>query len=415
MSRKGDRVYITWLEMRKVLLSPVFLILLLLMIGFNLFSIWSDSYNREELQVVNKIIETYGPSFNDDILQTMERDINQLVIELGGTSTQAFLEEMTYEIYDHASSEEQHQIDHISLLYTYVQAAKELEARYTAIDIAKLKQDFLNAQTMPSWLEQKMANEFDNWHARFDEIVETNEYKQWFFLGEYGMHSKLFRSHMKTLAFEGVLIIALLTALIANYEFEHRTQLVTYATKKGRKLIWYKGFASLVCSLMVIAVLFGVTLGTYFTVYDYSTMWQIDISSGMNWEYTFPYITWWSISLWQYLLLAVVILTFVLIIVMLLTFTISVFVKNSYFTWLLSVLLLLAMYVMPTYFPNSTLQWMMHYNVTLLLLNPHQFFNGGTSFMMMQYHEFSTLLLWLLIASAGTIGAIRHFNVKDVV
>lgn len=407
-------MYITWLELKKALLSPVFFILLLIILAFNIFTIVINSHNKEELKIVNNIIETYGPSFNDEILQTMEEDILQLVKQLGWNNTQTFFDEMTSEQYSEASLEEQRQIDHISLLYTYVQEAKVLEARYSTIDINKLKQEFIDGQTMPGWLEQKMENEFDTWHERFDEIVATNEYKQWFFLGDYRMHSELFRSQMKTLAIEGIFIIVLLTAFITNYEYEQRSHLVTYATKKGRKLIWHKGAASLIGSLIMIAVLFGGTLATYFTVYDYSAVWQIPITSGMNWEYNLPYITWWKIELWQFLLLVIAIIIVVLIIVVLLTFTISIYVKNSYFTWLLCIILLVAMYVVPSYFTNSFIQWIMHYNITLIILNPHQYFNGGTNFMMMQYHELWTLLIWIFVSLAAIMMASRYFSRKDV-
>ncbi|MGG0663222.1 hypothetical protein ABE042_03830 [Viridibacillus arvi] len=408
-------MHITWLEMKKVLLSPDILVLLILMIVFNIFTIFDESYYNEELQIVNEIIETYGLSFDDEILQMMEQDIDQMVILLGGTNTQNFLDEMTFEKYDKASTKERQQIDHIRLLYTYIQAAKELEERYTAININQLKDDFVKEENMTSWLEKHMSNEFDNWQARFDQIVVTNEYKQWFFLGEYHMHSGLFRSLMKNLAFEGVLLIILLTALITNYEFENRTQLVTYATKIGRRLIWHKRMASLVCSLIVIGILFGLSLATYFVVNDYSAVWQTYISSGLNWESNLPYITWWAIPLWQYLLLVISILIVVLLIISMMTFAISVFVKNSYFTWLICVLALMAIYVVPFYFTNSTLLWLMYFNITLLLLNPHMYFSGGTTFMMSQYHEVWTVLLWLLLVIIGSFGAIRYFNRKDVV
>lgn len=408
-------MYITWLEMKKALLSPVFLVLSILMIGFNIFTIISESYNKEELKIVNDIVEKYGRSFDDAILLNMEQDINQMVVTLGGTDAENFLDEMTFEKFEQASIDEQRLIDKIMLMYTYVQVGKGLEARYTSIDISRLKETFLNEENMPNWLEKQMANEFDQWHARFNEIVETNEYKQWFFIGEYRMHSELFRSLMKNLALEGVLLIVLLTALITNYEFENRTQLVTYATKKGRGLIWHKGMASLICSLIVICALFGISLATFFVVYDYSAVWQTYISSGMNWEYKLPYITWWPIPLWQYLFLVVTILLVILLIISMLTFTISIFVRNSYFSWLICVLFLVAMYVIPSYFINSTWQWLMHFNITLLLLNPHMYFSGGMTFMMTQYHEVWTVLIWLFLASTGSFYAIRYFNRKDVV
>ncbi|WP_124218322.1 hypothetical protein [Rummeliibacillus sp. TYF005] len=407
-------MYITWLEMKKALLSPVILILLLLMLALNLFLIISNSHHKEELKIVNDIVETYGLAFDDEVLATMEGDLLKSAQQLGGTDTAAFLEAMTYEKYEQANVSDQKQIDEISLKFTYLQVAKGLEARYEAIDLSKEKEAFLQQYAMPGWLEKKMVAEFNDWESRYDEIVAKNEYKKWFFLSNYRMHSELFRTHMKTLAVEGVLLVVLLTAFITNYEFEHRTQLVIYPTKKGRKLLLNKGLASLLASFIVLTVLFGGTLATYFTVYDYSTVWQASISSGFNWEYQLPYITWWDLSVGQYFVLALGILLVVLIIVVLLTYAIAVFVKNSYYTWIIGVLLLMAMFIVPAYFSNSVILWLSSFNISMLLMNPHEYFDGGRMFMETQYHEVWTLVIWLSIASIAVCWAIHYFNRKDV-
>ena len=406
---------LTWLEMKKAMLSPVIMVLLLLMLAFNIFSIISNSHYKEELKVVNDIVATYGPTFDDDVLATMEGDLEKQVRQLGGSDTVTYLETMTYEQYEQATVDEKQQIDEVSLKFTYLQNAKALEERYEAINLSKEKEALFEYYSMPAWLENKMIVEFDGWQSRYEEIVETNEYKQWFFLSDYRMHSELFRSLMKNLAVEGVLLVILLTAFITNYEFEHRTQLVVYTTKKGRKLLINKGVASLLVSFIVLALLFGGTLATYFSVYDYSAVWQTSISSGFNWEYRLPYITWWDLSVGQYFGLALSILIAILVIVGLLTFTISVYVKNSYYTWIIGVLFLLAMFIAPAYFSNGVVLWLSSFNISLLIMNPHQYFNGGTTFMMTQYHEVWTLLIWLFIASIGMFWVIRYFNRRDVV
>lgn len=415
MNKRGEYMYIIWLELKKALLSPIILMLLFLMIGFNIFQIWDNSYAKQELKIVNEIIETYGESFNDAVFQQMEQDIDQLVKNLGGSNTQSFFENMTLKKYEEASLEKQQQIDHAQLLYTYLQTAKALETRYKTIDIQMLKQDFIKEQHMLPWLERIMDDEFNAWDTRFSEIIETNEYTHWSFLNTYRMHHNLFVTEMKTLALEGVLLIALLTAFITNYEFDNKTQLVIYSTKKGRKLTSYKGLASLLGSLLIILLLFGSTLTAYFMVYDYSAIWHVPISSVFNWEGILPYITWWEIPLWKYFIFAISILSSVLLIVSALTFIIGLFLKNTYFTWCVCMLLLVSMFVVPFYFTNSTAQWLMHFNITLLLLNPDKYFDGGTTFMMMQYHELYTLMLWGSISILGSVLAIRYFNRKDMV
>lgn len=415
MNKRGESMYIIWLELKKAVVSPIILVLLFLMIGFNIFQIWDNSYAKQELKVVNEIIETYGESFNDTVFQQMEHDIDQLVKNLGGSNTESFFEHMTLQKYEAASVEKQQQIDHAQLLYTYLQTAKALEIRYKTIDIQKLKRDFIKDEHMPPWLERIMNDEFNAWDTRFSEIIDTNEYKHWSFLNTYRMHHNLFVTEMKTLTLQSVLLIALVTAFITNYEFSNKTQLVIYSTKKGRKLTLYKGMASLIGSLLIIVLLFGSTLTAYFIVYDYSAIWHVPISSVFNWDGILPYITWWEIPLWLYFIFAISILSIVLLIVCALTFIIGIFLKNTYFTWCVCILLLVSMFVVPLFFTNSTAQWLMHFNITLLLLNPDKYFDGGTSFMMMQYHELYTLILWGSISILGSVLAIRYFNRKDVV
>ena len=144
---------ITWLEMKKALLSPVMMILLLFMLAFNLFSIMSSSHHKEELKIVNDIIAAYGPTFDDEVLATMEGDIQKQVQQLGATDTASFLDNMTDEQYEQANVSEQKQIDEISLKFTYLQVAKGLEERYEAIDLNSVLDSLFQRYSMPSWLE----------------------------------------------------------------------------------------------------------------------------------------------------------------------------------------------------------------------------------------------------------------------
>lgn len=406
---------ITWLEMKKALTSPMVLTLLVLMLGWNVFLIVSDSHDKKELTVATDIINTYGVTFNDETLKTMEHDILAKLEQLGIKSTEAFYEEMTYERYSTNSRAEQEQIDEVRILLSYFHYAQIVDERYKGIDLNSIKMSFYKSSNVPNWLQSYFDKQFSQWDERLTEILATDEYKHWFFLGDYFKHSDLFRDTFKLIALEGLMLVTLITALIVNYEFEHRTQLVTYATKRGRKLLLNKIVASIMTSGLALVVLFTVTLGTYFIVYDYSAIWQTVVSSGFNWEYKLPYITWWKIPYWLYFVLALAIVGAVLLLAVFITIVISIFVKNSYYTWLICLIGFLAMFVVPSFFTGGGILWLMHYNLTLLLLNAHNYFNGGDSFMMEKYHELWTLLLWTVLVSTSILLAIRHFNRKDVV
>jgi len=406
---------ITWLEMKKALNSPMVLTLLVLMLGWNVFLIVSDSHDKKELTVTTDIINSYGVTFNDETLKAMEYDILAKLELLGITSTEAFYDEMTYELYSTSSRAEQEQIDEVSILLSYLHFAQIVDERYEKINLEDAKQSFYKTYNVPDWLKPYFDKQYTNWDERLTEIVATNEHKNWFFLGDYFKHSDLFKDTFKLIALEGLMLVTLITAIIVNYEFEHRTQLVTYATKRGRKLLLNKIVASVMTSLLALFVLFTVTLGTYLSIYDYSAIWQSVVSSGFNWEYKLPYITWWEIPYWLYFVLALAIVGAVLLLAVFITISISIFVKNSYYTWLICLIGFLGMFVVPSFFTNGGVMWVMHYNLTLLLLNSHNYFNGGDSFTMEKFHEVWTLLVWTVIVSTSFLLAIRHFNRKDVV
>lgn len=409
---------ITWLEIKKALYSPTILILLVLFIIFNIFTVISNSYIKDELKIVNIIIEKYGDTFNDEILRKMQEDLNTDVKKLNPQfhDANSFINTMNYEKYHNTTLTEQKEIDRINLMQMYINLGMSLDERYAKLNIEQLKEETITGFGFTNWTAGFVTSEYDKLNDRLTEIKEMNEYKNWFFAGNYRIHNELFRHLIKNIAMEGVILVVLLTTLITNYEFEHRTQLVTYATKKGRLLMLNKLMASLLASLIILLPLFGISLLTFFMVYDYSGLWTALITSGLNWEYKWPYITWWPIEYWMYLLLTITILVITLLIISLLTFCISSIIKNSYLTWIVGILLLVSMFVVPMFFKGiPTLMLFMHLNLTLLLLNPHKYFSGVSNLMMFKYHEAWTLALWGLISVLCVTYAFSRFNRKDIV
>lgn len=406
----------TWYEMKKALTSPIVIVLLGLFVAFNGFQIISQSYDKEELKIVNNIVSTYGSAITDETLQEMEKSIQGNMKQLGiEQDTESYLEEMNAEKYAQMDTSQQNAVDQIGLNYLYYTLGMELESRYQGIDMQQLRSEMLSTLPEQGWLLSLMEEQFTNWEQRYTEIVRTEEYKAWFFAGEYRMHSELFRSLLKNIAIQSVMLAVLITALIANYEVEQRTQSTIYTTKKGRSLIWHKLSAALAGSFLSFSVLTGASLGIFFMTYDYSNIWQTPISSGLNWEYKLPYITWWPINVWQYLLLAILIELAVVLIIAILAFVMSLYVKNSYFTWILCIAGLIAIFILPSFLNGApSLQFISSLNITMLLMNPHMYFTGGTTFNMIQHVELWTLSLWGLMSLLCCSWGIRRFLMKDV-
>lgn len=408
---------ITWYEMKKALTSPIVLILFIAFIGFNSFQILSQSYVKEEIKSVNELIATYGRTITDESLTHLLDDLNEDAEQLGGQDgAESFLNELTYERYEAFSTTEKEQVDRLELFYTYYIKGRDIEERYKGIQMDGLRSELLVTVKEGSRFEKFMNQEFTNWEERYEEIVATEEYKEWFFLGEYRMHSEMYRTLLKNLAVQSVLLVVLMTALVTNYEVEQRTQLLLYTTQKGRLLMRHKFAASLLLATITYLLLLLPTFILYFTVYDFSEVWHSVVSSGLNWEYKLPYITWWKLEVWQFFLLAAAVEWIIVLLITLLAFSLSLWLKNTYFTWILCMAVLIGLFLLPSVFnAYPALQFVALLNVTTLLLNPHMYFTGGTTFNMVQYFEVWSLLIGSAAATILSILSYRRFMKKDVV
>lgn len=401
------------LEMKKLFKSPIIMLLFSAMIGFNVYIILTERGNMAELEMVNEIIDTYGLNYNDDDLQQMEQVIKKDVQALGGKEIASYFNNFTFEQFDALSTEQRKLFEHTRIMYLYYATATEGTKAYAKLHMDSLRIDFFDIHKNASpWVTEKMTKTFKQSEGRFQEILQTNEHKKWFFTETARMHTKLFKNLFMQLGIEGILVVVLLTTFITNYEFEQQTQLVTYATKKGRSLVVSKGIASLLTTLLAILIVFGSTLLIYFTVYDYSHVWQSTISSVFNWDNPFPYITWFPITIKQYLILTLIVLTIALLLVSLLTFSISIFIKNSYIAWILTICLMVgSLTIIP---PANIFLWLLYYNNIWLFLNPHILFILTSSFLTTQHHVQWALIISGCLMSIFTVFAIQNFKRKDV-
>ncbi len=246
--------------------------------------------------------------------------------------------------------------------------------------------------------------------------MNNGEHKQWFFAGKaYFMHTFLFKTVFLQIIIESLLLIVLTTALITTYEFENKTHLVAYSTKRGRKLMKNKLLASLVVATTIVVLLFTITLGTFFTVFDYSHVWQSSISSAFNWEYNFPYVAWWDLSVGTFLIGVIALVFISLLLFSGLTFACSVAVKNSYITFFLIAALFVLMWLLPSFMPTSSiLLFVSAYTLPTLLLAVTSSFMGSSGLILFENFEWMTISCWTMITIAVCFMSYKRFKKIDI-
>lgn len=414
---------IIWNECQKVWKSPIFLVLILVFSAFNIFLIMSNSHMKNELKMANHLADTYGLQITDESLQLFEQDIQKDVDQLQtmthtkSTSIYEFLEQTSWDVYNAYSEKDKAFFHELELKEMYLNIAKNMETEYNKLSVEDMAEGTINMYRLSGKAAEMTKKEYEKLSVRLEEIKESGEYKQWAFAGNpYRMHSFLFRSLFRTLVFEALVLIVLATAFITNFEFENKTHLLSYSTKKGRAFMKNKLIASLIVSSIISFLLLAVTLGTYFSVFDYAHLWNSSISSLLNWEYNLPYITWWDMPFIKFLLLVILVLYSCMLLFSAIAFVISVFVKNSYFTFFIFTIFFAVGYLMTGFMPTSSVFLIISaFNLSVIVLNPHMLFSGQSGLgTMFQYFEVITIIVWTFIVLATSIFALKCFNKQEI-
>ncbi|MBP3950958.1 hypothetical protein [Bacillus suaedae] len=413
---------IIWYECQKAFTSPVIIGLMLLFTAYNLFLIFTHSSQyKEELNVANQLAETYGIDITDESMnlfqQDLEKDLaklNEMIRSERVTSAHEFLSQVSYKEWEHYRDEEQSFFVDLQLKEMYKHMAESIDTQYESIHWGK----FGEAATagLSGSLAQKVRTDYENISDRFDELIANNEHKTWFFSGEtYKMHSFLFRTLFGHLMFELLIIIVLATSFITNYEFETKTHLITYASKRGRRLMRDKLIASFLTATACMLFLFISTLCTYFIVFDYSHLWTSSISSALNWEYQLPYVSRWPMTFATFLLWSICLTVVCLFLFTGIAFVIATFVRNNYFSFFLFAIFYAVAFLLPSFISTSSwLHYIASYNLSQLTVNPHMFFMVKRGGMLFQYYEFTTVCAWFILTLALGWIVLKRFEKKDI-
>ncbi|PWA09756.1 hypothetical protein DCC39_12390 [Pueribacillus theae] len=414
------------LECKKAVMSPIILALLLLFTAWNIFQIYDHSKLKEGLDVANELAKKYGVTFSDESLAKLEEDLKAELADLNAITEKIdsrtfesafdFFNQLKFEDQERYSKNELHSFYETYVKEMYADMATSMDADYASFDMKRMGEDEISRFGLTGAAAETLRKEYAQFADRFEALQANNEHKQWFFAGkQYGMHSLLFRTMFRSIVIETMILVVLATAFITNYEFENRTQLVTYATRRGRRFMLDKLVASLIATSGITIFLLVVTLSTYFSFFDYSHLWKTAISSGFNWEFNFPYVSWWNLSFLNYLVLGILLFYVCMLLFSAFTFALSVLIKNSYFTFILFAGIFIMLFIVQSFLPTSSnVMLMAGFNLSTLVLNPHQWWMGSSGLTMFKYHELLTVGAWAVIFAILCVLALKKFAKQDI-
>lgn len=416
-------------EFKKLICTPVIIGLTVLFILFNIISISSSSYFKEDIKIINKIISEFGYEINDEMISDMKvkykdslKELNKITKEKLNKTYDSIGEFMSSDEYYSNnydggifSNEEMKLFNEVALLDLYSNNSMDLIKSYEEINIKEMGEGSIEAYGLRGQAAEIARKNYENLDNRFEEIKSTKEHKNLFFLGStYKMHSLLFKETFLKCIYEILIIVALMTAYLVNFEFDNKTNLLVYSTRRGRKNIKDKFAVGLISSLIVSGIILGITLLSYFLTFDYSEIWNIPIATAFNWEYKYPYISLFNHTFLQRLLLSCLIVLICAVIFCTISFIICSLIKNSYLVIFIFFIVFGMSLIGPQIISKSSVLLIYScYNVFQLILSPHMWFMDMGPFMMKNY-EAITLTTNILIVFIVAVLTINKFKKEDI-
>lgn len=417
-------------EIKKIITSPIIIALTTIFILFNILTIFNNSCIRDDLKLISNIIDQFGYEINDEIVKTMKEKnkvnldaLNKLTLKKINKkyeSIEEFFESDEYQnnIYQDNifTQKELLFLNEMNFLEIYSVLAVDLIDSYENINIMKVAKSDVKAYGLSEKASQIATQKYKDLEDRFEEIKDNKEHKNFFFFGKsYQTHTMLFGDLFSSCIYQIMILVVLITSYLINYEFDNKTNLVVYSTKRGRKNDKDKLIICIVSTLIISTLILGVSLLSYFIVFDYSKVINIPINSVFNWEKPQPYISWFNHNVLQRIVISIVVVLVVSIIFTGITFIISKLIKSSYIVFFVFFIVFGINIIIPTIVGTSSgLIMYLQYDVFNLILSPQMWFMSKDPLIINKYYEVITLGSWIIIVVTGSLYVMDRFKKEDI-
>jgi hypothetical protein len=413
---------IVFYEIKKIIESPIVLFLLISFLLFDLFIVFKNYYIKDDLKVLNTIIDEVGYKINDDMMASFKayyeenlKIVNDLIYKNEGkrySSVAEYLSTSNIDIYENKYSEEEKKVIHnTAVIESYYLSIPELKKEYEKINFINMIEPTIKSMRASGGAAELVEDGLIKFDKRFKSLLQNKEHMELSFNGKaYRMHKFLYKEILGTILFQIMILIALIVSFLVNYEIENSTTLVVYSSRRGRKLLLDKLKAITYTVLPISTGLLIIVLATYFSIYDYSRVFNTSISSFFNWEATFPNISWFSLTVKEYLIWIIILIYIAILIFIGIAFVVARFIKNSYVSFVVCCILNGLGLILPSLMPasNKLFIYTTFTPFTLVYNLSGRFMQN--SFTNFKYYELMTLSIWLIISGYSILYAIKSFK-----
>ncbi|ALC91346.1 hypothetical protein AM500_17230 [Bacillus sp. FJAT-18017] len=416
---------IIYQELRKVFVSPVIASLLIIFTVYNIFLIYDHSFFRDEIAVVNEVIGIYGTDITPDSIAAFENEYDSALENLNVLAQKklsktyqdasSFFTDISTDSNQTFTEAELTVASKAIVFEMYLDEMNGIGDTYEKLDLKRTAESEIANYNLSGEAAESVRKTFSQLETRKAEMIENGEHQTLFFHGKtYMLHTFLFRNLLKAILIEALILSVLAAAYINTYEFENKTHFITYSTKRGRKLAVDKLIASFTTSMSMTTFLIAFAMVCYFSVFNYSNVWNVPISSYFNAEFKFPYISWFELNFAEYFGLCILLLYICQLFFAAIAFVLSIFIKNSYLVFVVFLLVWGMAVMIPGLVPlDSNLLFTTRLNPFTLVNNPHLWFMAWGAFRV-KFQEITTVGIWSFILLAGLFISLARFKKQNI-
>ncbi|HII4459741.1 TPA: hypothetical protein ACY4RA_003048, partial [Clostridium perfringens] len=313
------------------------------------------------------------------------------------------------------SKEDMDLINQSSAINLYKNITPEFIHRIESLDSEKMTESNINKYGFKGEAANLVRKNYEDLGKRLQELKSNGEHKNLFFFGEsYRTQNLLYKKVIGACLIEIMILVVLGVVFLINYERENKTLGLVSATKRGRNLIKDKAIVGLMYSILVAIIILGITLIVYFSVFDYSKVWNVPISSALNWEVG-PHISWYNLTVLQNLLLSIGVVLIISLISGGISLSLCLFLKSSYKAFFAFFILFGGLFMLPGLFSmSSKLVIWSYFNIFVLTLNPQKWFAEAGALLTSKYYIEGTLISNGIIVTIISLILIKRFKKVDI-
>jgi len=303
--------------------------------------------------------------------------------------------------------------------YTYRYTERESEPFniFEGYDANALADYYVGLYGMTGRAEENIRAKYSALQPVIDEKAANGDALSVYFgTGTYDIHEFLFGKLLFAIIAQAALLAMFAALMSTGYEGIRNTEQLVCSSKIGRKITRTKFAASLIAGLVFFAAILIISLGVFFLRYDYSAVWNDNVSSSFNY-WVKPFITWHNFTVSQFLWATIGAAAGLTVVFGLFGYAIGTFFRSVYKSCGVAVALCVLQFLAMMLFPiGGTIRGALNLTPVMLWMNASRsrwFTEGGAEIIWAHFETIGLTACFILLAAASVI-AVQSYKRRDL-